>query len=165
MTKCRDFKTYDNRVFGLGAGNLTKCIGYVQRSRQAISPGRSSGEKRKVSLQLRLWNLNSSSNSSVVTRRMSCQISANQREAETSEKHVPWVMTSLLTSSPPISISHRLFLCRYSNSSDVVASSPSFSGPQRQSAPPGELVVRLRTAGLEWGFNNSKRLSPEVRKD
>ena len=44
-------------------------------------------------------------------------------------------MTSLLTSSPPISISHRLFLCRYSNSSDVVASSPSFSGPQRQSAP------------------------------
>ena len=30
-------------------------------------------------------------------------------------------------SSPPISISHRLFRCRYSNSRDVVTSSPSFS--------------------------------------
>ena len=38
-------------------------------------------------------------------------------------------MTSLLMSSPPISISHRLFRCRYSNSRDVVASSPSFSRP------------------------------------
>ena len=38
-------------------------------------------------------------------------------------------MTSLLMPSPPISISHRLFQCRYSNSRDVVASSPSFSGP------------------------------------
>ena len=48
------------------------------------------------------------------------------------KKHVLRVLTSLLISSPPISISHRLFRCRYSNSSDVVASSPSFS---RQSAP------------------------------
>ena len=40
-------------------------------------------------------------------------------------------MTSLLMSSPPISISHRLFRCRYSNSRDVVASFPSFC----QSAP------------------------------
>ena len=38
-------------------------------------------------------------------------------------------MTSLLMPSPPISISHRLFQCRYSNSRDVVASSPSFSDP------------------------------------
>ena len=42
-------------------------------------------------------------------------------------KHVPRVMTSLLMSSWPISISHWLFRCRYSNSKDVVASSPSFS--------------------------------------
>ena len=46
-------------------------------------------------------------------------------------KHVPRVMTSLLMSSPPISISNRLFRCRYSNSRDVVASFPSFC----QSAP------------------------------
>ena len=45
--------------------------------------------------------------------------------------HVPRVMTSLLMSPPPISISHWLFRCRYSNSRDVVASSPSFC----QSAP------------------------------
>ena len=40
--------------------------------------------KRKESLQLSLWNLNSTSNSPVAPRRLSFQISANQREAETS---------------------------------------------------------------------------------
>ena len=44
-------------------------------------------------------------------------------------KHVPRVMTSLLMSSPPISTSHRLFQCRYSNSRDVVAIYPFFSRP------------------------------------
>ena len=39
------------------------------------------------------------------------------------------VMTSLLMSSPSISISHRLCRCRYSISRNVVASSPSFSRP------------------------------------
>ena len=39
------------------------------------------------------------------------------------------VMTSLLMSSPPISISHRLFRCRYSNSREVLSNSPSFSRP------------------------------------
>ena len=39
-------------------------------------------------------------------------------------------------SSPPISISHRLFRCRYSNSIDVVASSPFFSCPAAR-APRG----------------------------
>ena len=42
------------------------------------------GGKRKESLQLRLWNLNSTSNCPVAPRRLSCQIFANQREAETS---------------------------------------------------------------------------------
>ena len=41
------------------------------------------GGKRKESLQLRLWNLNSTSNCPVGPRRSSCQIFANQREAET----------------------------------------------------------------------------------
>ena len=59
-----------------------------------------------------LWNLNSTSNSPEGPRRLSCQISANQRDTETSaniknhEKNVPKVMTSLLMSSPPISIRH-----------------------------------------------------------
>ena len=53
-----------------------------------------------------LWNLNSTSNSPEAPRRLSCQISANQRDTETSaniknhEKNVPKVMTSLLMSSP-----------------------------------------------------------------
>ena len=34
-------------------------------------------------------------------------------------KHVPMLTTLLLVSSPPISISHRLFRCRYSFSRDV----------------------------------------------
>ena len=45
------------------------------------------------------------------------------------EKHVPRVMTSLLTSSPLISISHRLFRCRYSDPREAVTSSTSFSRP------------------------------------
>ena len=39
------------------------------------------------------------------------------------------VMMSLLVSSLPINISHRLFQSRYLNSSDIVASSFSFSRP------------------------------------
>ena len=44
-------------------------------------------------------------------------------------------MTSLLMSYPPIGISYRLFRCRYSNSGDVVASSPSFSRPAARAPP------------------------------
>ena len=69
------------------------------------------GGKRKESLELHLWNFHSTSNSPVALPRLSCQISANQHEAEMSvnvkkniEKHVPRVMMSLLMSSLPISI-------------------------------------------------------------
>ena len=41
-------------------------------------------EKSKDSLQLRLWNLNSTSNSPVYLCWLRCQILANQSEAETS---------------------------------------------------------------------------------
>ena len=101
-----------------------KDVACEQVHRGALAAGRK---------KLRLWILNSSS--PVAPRRLSCQIFVNQREAETSanvnnvEKRVPGVMTSLLMSSPPINISHRLFRCRFSNSRDVVASSPSFSRP------------------------------------
>ena len=60
------------------------------------------GKGGRVCKYVSLWNLNSP----VAPRRVSCQISANQREAETSAnenkhwKHVPRVMTSLLMSSP-----------------------------------------------------------------
>ena len=46
------------------------------------------GGKRKETLELRLWNLNSTFSSPVARRRLSCQISANQREPETNvNKH------------------------------------------------------------------------------
>ena len=62
--------------------------------------------------------------------------SGNERECkQTFEKHAPKVTASLLLSSPPIRISHQLFRCKYSNSRDIVAGSPSFSCPARQSAP------------------------------
>ena len=42
------------------------------------------GGKRKENLQLRLWNMNSTSNSPVAPWQLSCQISAKQREVEMS---------------------------------------------------------------------------------
>ena len=68
--------------------------------------------------------------------------SGNERECKIKKnigKHVPKVMTSLLMSSPPISISYQLFRYRYSNSRDVVASSPFLFPPRRKSAPEGLL--------------------------
>ena len=89
------------------------------------------GGERKESLQLRLWNLNSISNSPVAPRRLSCQISANQRKEETSaivNKH--WktrakgngVITGVI-------FANQHFASTYSFSKDVAASSPSFSRP------------------------------------
>ena len=51
------------------------------------------------------------------------------------------VMTSLPMPFLPIIILHQLFCSRYSNSRDVVASSPSFSCPAARE--PGELACRL----------------------
>ena len=42
------------------------------------------GGEKKECLQLRLWNLNSTSNSPVAPHGLSCQISANQHEVEMS---------------------------------------------------------------------------------
>ena len=73
------------------------------------------GEKGKSSLQLCLWNLNiSTSNSPEASCRLSCQISNNvlkQAQKYTNfKKKEAKVMTSLLMSSPPISISHQVFI-------------------------------------------------------
>ena len=109
---------------------------------QVSSPGHSGGGAGKLLLELLLWNLNSTSNSPVAPRQISCQISANQRKAEMSwsvKKH--WkthtkgndIITNVISTNQHFSL---LFRCRYSNSRDVVASSPSFSrsaarAPQR----------------------------------
>ena len=49
-----------------------------------LAAGGGGGGGRKESLQLCLWNLNFASNSPVAPCQLSCQISANQHEAETS---------------------------------------------------------------------------------
>ena len=97
------------------------------------------GGKRKESLQLRLWNLNSSCGSSSTELsdfRQSAR-SGNEREC----KHVPRVMMSSLMSSPPISISHRLFQCRYSNSRGELQALPPFPAPKKKC--PGALARKL----------------------
>ena len=56
--------------------------------KQALWGALAKGQEKEGDLtasQLCLWDLNSTSNSPVAPRRLSCQISANQREAETSK--------------------------------------------------------------------------------
>ena len=69
-------------------------------------------------------------------------------------------------SSLPLSISHRLFRCRYSNSTDVVASSSSFSRPAVRA--PGERARRLLSLlpsiwKYEWG--KWRRFLAMIKKD
>ena len=76
--------------------------------------------------------------------------SGNELECKQNiEKHVPRIMTSLLMSSPPISILHRLFQCRYSNSRDVVASFSSFYRPAARA--PRRACLQARTSTVGYG--------------
>ena len=86
------------------------------------------GGKRKESLQLRLWNLNSTcgSPSTELSDFRQSTRSGNEREC----KHVPRVMMSSLMSSPSITISHRFFRCRYSNSRDELQALRPFPHPE-----------------------------------
>ena len=95
------------------------------------------GGKRKESLPQHLWNLNPCPILLWLPVDWALRfllISVTRKRAwmwTNNEKHVPRVMTPLLMTSLPISISHWLFRCRYSNSRStyIVASSPSFSCP------------------------------------
>ena len=109
------------------------------------------GGKMNESLQLRLWNFNSTSNSPEAPRRLSCQISANQREEETSanvNKH--WktpakgndVITNVISANQHFASTFSMH--RFPNSRDVNESFISFSRP-------GELARRLTRGGLIIG--------------
>ena len=105
-------------------------------SLRANSPGRSGGGTGKGTTSLEFEFCLQFPCGSPSTERLDFRQSArsrNERECKQTLKNTlklaPSVMMSLPVSSPPISISHRLFRCRYSNSRDVVASSPSFSRP------------------------------------
>ena len=93
--------------------------------------GSRAGKGRRACLR----NFNSTSNSPVAPSQLSCQISANQRKAETSanvNKHRKAgakgndIITNVISTNQHL---HQLFRCRYSNSRDIVACSPSFSRP------------------------------------
>ena len=82
------------------------------------------GGKRRESLQLHLWNLNSASNSPLAPHWLSCQISANQHEVETSanvNKHwktcakVNDVITYVISANQHFA---SIFLMQIFNSSD-----------------------------------------------
>ena len=99
-----------------------------QALRGALGAGR---EKKGACLQLRLWNLNSNSNSPVAPRWLSCQIFANQREAETNaivNKHGKTrakgngIITNVI-------YANQHFASTYSFSREEAPSSPSFSRP------------------------------------
>ena len=64
------------------------------------------------------------------------------------------VMTLLLISSPPISISHQFFRCRCSNSRDVVSSSPSFSRPAASAPRRACLQARTKMIIIEFSVSN-----------
>ena len=68
-------------------------------------------------------------------------------------KHAPRVMTSLLMSSPPISISHWLFWSRFSNSRDIVASSPPSSCPEASLGKPKSSRLLLSNICKSQGLN------------
>ena len=83
-------------------------------------------------------------------------------------KHAPRVMTSLLMSSPPISISHWLFPCRYSNSRDELQTLLPFPAPKQECR--GDLarrplfmlsnrpLLKLWSSGFLWSLNRLFRV-------
>ena len=59
-------------------------MGWVLACEQALRGALAAGREKEGELATTSLNLNSTSNSPVAPSRLSCQISANQREAETS---------------------------------------------------------------------------------
>ena len=98
----------------------------------------------KESLQLRFWNLNSTSNSPVAPRRLSCQISTNQREAETSAN----VNKHWKTRGKGNDVIINVIFARYSTSSDVVVSSPSSSRAPRRVCSQARKTLLLKSTSI-----------------
>ena len=129
------------------------------------------GGKRKESLQLHLWNLNPCPILLWLPVDWALRfllISVNWKRAWTwtnIEKHVPRVMMPLLMTSLPISISHWLFRCRYSNSRStyIVASSSSFSRPTTRAPQRACLQAIWRVLMQQRAYMISKGLNVKMR--
>ena len=124
---------------------------------RASSPGRSGqqGGKRKVSLQIRLWNLNfhlqcpGGSPSIELSGFIQSARRGNERECiRNIEKHVPRVLTSLLMSSPPISTSHRHFRCRSIFKFQRRSCKLSYLFPPRHQSAPESLLAGYPGTGF-----------------
>ena len=142
------------KIFNLNLTSLWRS------SRDTLAAGRE--KEGELTTTVHLWNLNSTSNSPEAPCRLSCQISNNQHKVDTStngkalvsafpkrvtnvNKH--WkahakgndIITDVLMSSPPISVSHQFFQCRYSGipETELQALLPF---PSRLLECPGELA-------------------------
>ena len=121
--------------------------------KQALWGALAKGQEKEgdlTALQLCLWDLNSTSNSSVAPHWLSCQISANQREAEMSasvNKH--WkthakgncVIINVISANQHFAATFSICRCRYLNSRHVVARSHPFPAPPPEH--PEKLARRL----------------------
>ena len=122
---------------------LRRQLGISQHSLSASSSGLwPLGKKRKESLQLCLRSLNCASNSPIAPHWPSCQISANQHKVETSanahsDRKNMRKITNVIFANQHFASTR----CRYSNSRNIVAGSPSFSLPIVKR--PRELARRL----------------------
>ena len=129
-------------LFGRNVTADDKAISYEQALRALWRRNR----KRKESLQIRLWNLNSTSKSPLGPGQLNCQISANQREAETSanvtniERHVPNDVISNVISA------NQHFASKYIQSpqTQLQALLPFLAPPPER---PGELARRQTMQG------------------
>ena len=121
----------------------------------------------KESLQLRLWNLNSTSNSPVAPRRLSFQIFANQREAKTSanvNKH--WktrakgndVITNAISANQHFASTFSMQIFKFQRRSCKLSF---LFAPRRQSAPETLLAGHHRCENIRrlvsrlWGLTFS----------
>ena len=104
------------------------------------------GGKMKESLQLRLWNFNSTSKSRVAPRRLCCQISANRREAERSanvNKH--WkarvkgndVITNVISANQHVASTFSMQIFKFQRRSCKF----SFLFPHRRQSTPKSLLA------------------------
>ena len=140
-----------------------KLVACEQTLRGALAAGREK-ERELATLQVRLRNLNSTSNSPVAPRRLSCHISANPREAETSANvNKGWktcaksndVITNVISANQHFASTFR---CRYSNSREAVQALLPFPAPPPER--PGELARRL--CSLFWNALFSPVTNPPV---
>ena len=131
---------------------VTRSCNFVQHASKLSEALWRRGGKRKESLQLHPCNLNSTSNSPVAPRRLSCQISANQREAETSANvNNHWktrakgndVITNVISANQPLTSTFWMRIFKFQRRSCKLSF---LFPPRRQSATESLLAGQILLA-------------------